>query len=278
MRGHNIEVIHHPLVYNPAPLIDFIHLITQHETAGATLIICASRQTFLVQLQNSVVGKCHALNQNEAIQEDHPPESMSRLVQHPADHPLFARTLNLLAISRRIRLFFCPSVAAFHAQIATMSAPSLSSERESAPHILAILNLIHMHRTTASYSAQGLGKAFAAGVEAAWRSKHRLIFFEYPESVMPAPMSLANDSSDPVDEPHTSDMEVDNNEELTNAATGPASAIAPENPWQEQVQILNATTKTFGNVGNRGWMGRTVRIADIAARWCTFAVLPGTGL
>ena len=50
-----------------------------------------------------------------------------------------------------------------------------------------------------------------------------------------------------------------------------------DNVWTEQVPILDATTKTFGNSGDRGWMGRTVSVADVAARWCSFAEVPMRG-
>lgn len=137
--------------------------------------------------------------------------------------------------------------------------------------MLAILNLIRMHRPTASYSAQGLHKAIAAAVEAAWQIKHRLVLFEYPESTEAVATIRVNDHSDPLDEPMDAD-----NEEADQSSAREVVISVPENPWREQVQILNATTKTFGHVGNRGWMGKTVKIADIAARWCAFTTLPGS--
>ena len=44
------------------------------------------------------------------------------------------------------------------------------------------------------------------------------------------------------------------------------------NPWDEEVSILNVTTKSFG-VGERGWVGRTVKLRTVAARWCMFESL-----
>ena len=43
--------------------------------------------------------------------------------------------------------------------------------------------------------------------------------------------------------------------------------------WQEQVPILNATTKTYAGLGEE-WSGRTVKVADVARRWCRFEALP----
>lgn len=47
-----------------------------------------------------------------------------------------------------------------------------------------------------------------------------------------------------------------------------------EDPWMEEVPILNATTKTFGLSGEKGWTaGRTVRLKDVVGRWCRFEKL-----
>jgi len=269
MKSNNTEIIHHPIVYHPTALIDFIQFVTQHAPAGAILVICETRQSFLLQLQNSILNKCHEPEQNAPTTAGEHPATTS--IIDPIDHPLFARTLRLLAMSRKIKLLFCPSVAVFHAQIATLSSKESASATGGEPPMLAVLNLVRMHRSTASYSAQGLGKAIAAAVEAAWQTKHRLVLFEYPESIEAVSTISLNDHSDPLDEPMDADTE-----EANQSPSREVIAPLPEDPWLEQVQILNATTKTFGNVGNRGWMGKTVKIADIAARWCAFATLPGS--
>jgi hypothetical protein len=43
-------------------------------------------------------------------------------------------------------------------------------------------------------------------------------------------------------------------------------------PWEEQVSILNVTTKSFG-AGERGWVGRTVKIRTVAERWFVFKTI-----
>ena len=40
-------------------------------------------------------------------------------------------------------------------------------------------------------------------------------------------------------------------------------------PWDEEVSLLNVTTKSFG-AGERGWVGRTVRVRAVVGRWCGF--------
>lgn len=45
-----------------------------------------------------------------------------------------------------------------------------------------------------------------------------------------------------------------------------------DDPWDQQLSMLNVTTKTFG-VGERGWVGRTVSVRQVAERWCEFTTL-----
>ncbi|KAF2428284.1 hypothetical protein EJ08DRAFT_592359 [Tothia fuscella] len=48
------------------------------------------------------------------------------------------------------------------------------------------------------------------------------------------------------------------------------SRVTPDaNPWDQEIAILNVTTKSFG-AGERGWVGRTVKVKDVVGRWCTF--------
>lgn len=53
--------------------------------------------------------------------------------------------------------------------------------------------------------------------------------------------------------------------ELHDAAAGELAS----NPWDDEVSILNVTTKSFG-AGERGWVGRTVKVRAVVGRWCVF--------
>jgi hypothetical protein len=57
-----------------------------------------------------------------------------------------------------------------------------------------------------------------------------------------------------------------------------AAAPVPgtSNPWDDEVSILNVTTKSFG-AGERGWVGRTVKVRTIAERWCVFEDMSTAG-
>lgn len=49
-----------------------------------------------------------------------------------------------------------------------------------------------------------------------------------------------------------------------------AEARPYASPWDEDVPILNATTKRLGELS----VGRTVNIKSIAERWCFFEKMP----
>lgn len=69
----------------------------------------------------------------------------------------------------------------------------------------------------------------------------------------------------------------DDHLEQADAAEGGDNADQrTDSPWDEHLSMLNVTTKTFG-VGERGWVGRTVTVRQVAARWCRFVRLDGNG-
>jgi hypothetical protein len=253
-----------PIIYAPASLEAFILHMCEIAAPGTLLIICADQQSFLQHLIKSTADKTDNVEGEGVAEAQHKPA---------ISHPLVERTLRLLSVTRNIKAAFCPSVAAFHAYVSTIALrPKKEQARSMEPPSLAILNLVRMHQTTAYYSAQGLGKAFATAVEAAWQTRSRLILFEYPEAVADNVMMTID--GDPSDRMNSSGDELGEHEENRMADARHIPSLPPENIWQEQVPVLNTTTKTFGNLGDRGWMGRTVKIIDIASRWCTVQSLP----
>lgn len=265
----DIDNVYQPLIFEPAPLLDFIYHMLEHASAQIVLIVCTDRSSFVQHLKKSVLNHHrHAFDSHHAEAEID-----AEGIDTTPSHPLLERTLRLLAISRKVKLVFCPSVLAFHAYVTTLPLKPQPGNVSGQVPTLLVLNLVRMHRTTASYSAQGLGKALAVIVETAWQMKHRLVFFEYPEAVGDASGRSHNDYEDLFDDGGNTEDELRHDQNGSSPAR-PQQMQSPENIWQDEVSILNATTKTFGNVGDRSWMGRTVKIGDIAARWCTFATLP----
>lgn len=159
-------------------------------------------------------------------------------------------TLRLLSTSRTLKLAFVPDITHLRAYLASYS--TTIAEREPADNdtalrfagaapILAILNPIELHRPTSAFSAQGLNRTFAVAVEAAHHTGSRLILTEC--------LAPSESTIEPQDE-----------------LSGQSS---PSNPWDEHVPILNVTTKRLGELS----VGRTVKIRDVAARWCVFEKL-----
>jgi len=119
--------------------------------------------------------------------------------------------------------------------------------------MLAILNAIEAHRPTSAFSAQGLNRTWAGAVEAAHSTGSRLIVAEcHNDRYAPQPADAVTSEA------------------------AEADVAPPVDPWDEEVSMLNVTTKTFG-AGERGWVGRTVKIRTIAERWCRFESVPGEG-
>ncbi|KAK5107603.1 hypothetical protein LTR62_000997 [Meristemomyces frigidus] len=165
-------------------------------------------------------------------------------------------TLKLLASSRGIKMVFCPDITHLRAYLGTnQHQPDRNDEMcqhgGSQERILALINPIALHRPTSTFSAQGLNRTFAAAVEAAFRSKAKLVIAECNPSSSGAATDVSGEDSE----------------------VGERSPNVPApDLWDEEVSILNVTTKSFG-IGGRGWVGRTVKLRAVAGRWCVFQTL-----
>ena len=170
--------------------------------------------------------------------------------------PWTTPTLRLLASAQDVKLAFCPDLTHLRAYLATYAyrvasgqstpMPIVQIQDDTAP-VQAIINPISLHRPTSAFSAQGLNRTLAIAVDAAHNTQSRLILAECNPR-------MDEETSIAVDE-------------------GAVEVNADSNPWDEEVSILNVTTKSFG-AGERGWVGRTVAIRTIAQRWCIFQTLP----
>lgn len=239
-----------PLVLEKITLPAFIQYILKNHAAPSTLMICSSRGAFLRQLQETIAAE----TQDQEI-ASRPQQSWT------------TPTLRLLASSRTVNLIFCPELPHLRAYLAAythrLSAKALDLE-SSVPvagkqRILAILNPIQLHRETSAYSAQGLNRTFATAVEAAHQTGSRLVMAECP-----SPTSTQR--------PEGYDIQMDLGAEDAGVARGGADT----NPWDEELSMLNVTTKSFG-AGERGWVGRTVKVRTVAGRWCHFQDMHGEG-
>lgn len=238
-----------PLVISESiHLVDLIQYVLKQNAHVSTLVICSTQEQFLQRLQ-SRNGNELGDNEENLSAPSRPGLSRSQLDQWT--NP----TLRFLASSHRISFAFCPDVTHLRAYLAKYGFRDKADSTEAAllaPPMLVIVNPINVHRPSSAFSAQGLNRTFAIAIEAAARTRSRLVLAE---------CTLETDD------------EVQNvpydDEELHNRTTD-----SEANPWNEEVSILNVTTKAFG-AGERGWVGRTVKIRAIAERWCRFETLIG---
>jgi len=247
-----------PVVIHPIELASFIQHLLSHHAPPTNLIVCSSQDSFLQQLLASTAHEKDDYRQ-EAENEALDPVNVSRIAAQ--SHSLLIPTIYQLSTSRTITVTFCATLAQLQAYIGTYSLKKppgaaeekTDSSKNGAP-TLALLNPLQLHHNTSSFSAQGLSRTFASAVEAATRRSQQLVIAECP-------------SRTPAEAVHSSvpstQAEEDEVMELIREETGGAD------PWEQEVSILNVTTKSFG-VGERGWVGRTVQVKRIVGRWCVF--------
>lgn len=265
----------------------FLETILQSQCSAATLIICATKQEwqtrYLDELQHSDGDRPRAATAAAAASSPPPAQQNAANVSHPATSSpsphrslpaTLQPTLQRLCAASRVKVIFCANLPQLHAYLSVLTTrgessisgtdtpaePTTTGARPGpGPRLLAVWDLIKLHRPTLAFSAQGLNKTFAALVDAAQNLGARLLVAE------------SEFESDNGEEPSSSP---DQNH-IGNVQQGADVSSAPHpqshenriSVWDEPVSMLNVTTKTFG-VGESGWVGRTVTIREIAARWC----------
>ena len=272
-------------VIHPIEVANFVQFILEHHLAPSTLIICSSQASFLHQLSASID---HQSRKRRAEENGEGPTSSSQDTQRPAEpptrrpftpeHPLLVPTLHQLSCSTTLKLAFCPSLESLRAYLCVynlrepspLGNPKLSGNATYVlggctvhrQPLLALLNQINLHRNTSSFSAQGLSRTLASAVEAAHRSSQRLVLAECPSPVQIPPVvggfTISDDEREMV--------QIEEAEERAEV----------EDPLEEQVAILNVTTRSFG-AGERGWAGRTVKVRTVVERWCRVEMPPDMG-
>jgi hypothetical protein len=240
-----------PIVLEVASIADFIEYVISQSATPSTLIVCSSKDVFTEWVRQS---------RHHGFQSDDDEEARS--IQRSSDTTMadlesdrFAPTLRMLFDSRKVRAVFCRDVAQLRAYLTLYKTKVVQQQEQqeqtqSRVPMLAVLNLIGLHRHTSAFSACGLNRSMAVAVEAAHHTGSKLVLAEILQNFTPSD-DAANPDSSPAD-----DM----------------ADISTTNPWLEEVSMMNVTTKSFG-AGERGWVGRTVAIATIAQRWCSFKAL-----
>lgn len=243
-----------PQIVTDIRLAEFVQHLLSNDHQTATLIVCATKERFIEQLLGACIDTpTTTVDQAQQLSDGETAETEPATAE---THGLLKQqSLLRLANSRKVKLVFCYDLTHLRAYLATLAIPrphlepaARVEETNHQPSLLAILNPIDIHRFTISFSAQGLNRTFALAVEAAHATRNHLIMVEFPECQ------------------HREAEHAVEGYELESDSV-PATSVV--NPWEEEVSILNVTTKSFG-AGGRGWVGRTVTIRRIAERWCVF--------
>ena len=147
------------------------------------------------------------------------------------------------------------------------------SEGEEQHPVLVLLNPLALLAPTPAFSAQGLGRLVAAGVEAAGRAGARLLVVEcVGAGAGRGRRGVVGEEEEDVD------MELGLDEEDAGDGEGVEGRFdsREEDPWEQDIPILNVSARRFGSrSGERGWAGRTVKARRVVERWCRFSSLEG---
>jgi hypothetical protein len=214
-------------------------LATRADTPSTTLVVCASRDTFLQHLSHAL-QHAQSANQEGDVQD----------TTSPSLH-------NLLA-TRHVKLAFCASVQALLAYLTTWGLQSaVPSAEDEASTRLIVVNPLALHASTMSFSAQGLSRTFAAATEAALKANAILHVVECLDGGRSSEHQVEREDVD------TAIGEGADDERNTTQTD--------EDPWDQEVAVLNVSARRFGpSSGERAWAGRTIKAKRIAARWFRF--------
>nr|POE72367.1 hypothetical protein CFP56_12240 [Quercus suber] len=255
----------HPVVLEHVTLPEFLHNIVAEHRGSSTVVVCSDKERFLENFATAQLASPHSPSHHDHTGTEDGEmgpilctEEDSSVPYRPAWDSL---SLRQIATTNNIRIIFCQDITHLRAFLAIYPAQERDMWKatkkvgiERGEHrILAIINPVSLHLHTSGFSAQGLNRTLALAVEAAHLTKMQLLIAECTMTANQTENSLI---------PHDLDV--------------PAHRATPESPWDQEVSILNVTTKSFGT-GERGWVGRTVKLRRVAERWCTFRTIAAPG-
>ena len=221
-----------PTVLSFQTIQELLEYLLQVEHISSTFLICSTRHDFLDQVNGSI-SEC-GTSPTEIS-----PQSFSSTGNHSLMNPILHRVM----ISKTIRLVFCPTVQHLRAylevhvhaagDVGTADSPLPPSAPDGRSSLLLMLDIISLHRSTSEFAAQGVSRTLASAVEAAVRSRQRLVIVELGRT------------------------------EVSDDEGGPRSI------WDEELPLLRSTARSVGLEGS-SWAGRTVSVARVVSRWFTF--------
>lgn len=240
-----------PIVLDGISLPGLIQYVLDEHDSPSLMVVCGTKAAFLEQLEAAfselVEGQPDFATGTQIADEFASPHN--GLTMSSARSFLKCPTLRILSTSKDVNLIFCPDITHLRALLARQTLiPHQPDSIKEGRRILVILNLLQLHRPTSAFSVQGVNRTFSVAVEAAHHTNSRLVLAECT-----AENSAAGRGGD-------SPCEVGKQS---------TSPIVQTSVWDEEVSILNVTTKSFRS-SERGWVGRTVKLRTIAERWCIF--------
>lgn len=187
-----VEIEHAP------GFLQYLQYLLEKHAPPSTLIVCSSKSDFLQTLQAADTSDSAA---DEGDDEHGEQRTREVLKAERMNH--FAPTLRLLSTSRTLKLAFCPDITHLRAYLACYTTDNSSGSAKAqetdgalrvpgAVPILAILNLIEVHRSTSAFSAQGINRTLSIAVEAAYRNGQRLVLAETAREAWTEELSLLN--------------------------------------------------------------------------------------
>jgi len=163
----------------------------------------------------------------------------SLMGKSPEDQLLHA-SLQQIVNSRSIEIAFLPTLSHLRAYLAVLS-PRIESESRRISSLI-VYGMINLHRDTSEWSAQGLGVTMASLVEGGSRLGYEIFLCE--EDIILEVMEERHDSQ--------------------------GNERRRSNCWQEEMPILNGSTRRLIAGSQVGWAGKTVEVGRVLQRWCVF--------
>ena len=232
-----------PIFLSPALPSELLLYILKHHVYPTTLIICSSQADLITEISEDISAQSRGSAPNIAghqeLDEGEPVHHQT-LEKEDGDgkHALLSSSLYQIATSRHIRVVYVPTVTHLRAFLSVFSpdesglpAPPLTLRTDGKARLI-IYGLVHLHRDTSEWSAQGLSNTASALVESTHRLSWRTLIIE--------PLSGPSDT-------------------------------ALEELLQEIVPILKGGARRPGLAFEEGaWSGRTVEVGRVLGRWFRF--------
>lgn len=232
-------------------LREILEACLQQDGQESHIIICSSKERFVDAVKSA--GEQQRVS-DTATTADGDHHNASIRIQDLFDTAL---TLRSIAACRTLKLVFCHDLAHLRAYLASLLIPLSTPDSQSAhSNRLVLINMLHMHRSTRSWSAQSLNRSLAAAIDAA-AARHSDLLLCEDATLQCESVDMDLPSSSPVPQ----------QEAALSVQTTPD--VSEGSIWDEEVGLIGFHVKTFGNSNTR-WTGRPVKVRDVVTRYLPF--------